>query len=278
MTDKILILKDNNGATYWPEFEFNGIGNLLALEGYQIKLNAPVSNFSFCEGIALPSVAGCIDCQALNFDRWATTDDGTCNYDTDGDGIYDSDEIVGCQDVTACNYDALATDSGDCTFAQEGYDCDGNSTGPQIGDYAEGGIVFYIDASGEHGYAAQLTDLGSFNWGCTGTQVGAVGDDGYSSTFWSVTYCGDSNFAAKACWDDEGSGYDNWHLPSQAELLDMYTVIGPGSDNEGNFASDCYWSSTEVDANKAKAIYFQDESIQSNWKYNSCKVRAIRSF
>ena len=37
--------------------------------------------------------------------------------DSDGDGVCDSDEVVGCQDSTACNYNANATDAGSCTFA-----------------------------------------------------------------------------------------------------------------------------------------------------------------
>jgi hypothetical protein len=37
-----------------------------------------------------------------------------CINDTDGDGICDELEIVGCQDPTAFNYDATATDPGEC--------------------------------------------------------------------------------------------------------------------------------------------------------------------
>ena len=36
--------------------------------------------------------------------------------DTDGDGICDLNEIVGCQDNTACNYDPSATDAGNCDY------------------------------------------------------------------------------------------------------------------------------------------------------------------
>ena len=38
----------------------------------------------------------------------------------------DEFEVVGCTDDTACNYDENATDDGDCTYAEENYDCDGN--------------------------------------------------------------------------------------------------------------------------------------------------------
>ena len=45
----------------------------------------------------------------------------------DNDGICDSDEIAGCTDSEACNYDVTATDSdSSCVYPLEGFDCDGN--------------------------------------------------------------------------------------------------------------------------------------------------------
>ncbi|MDA8772320.1 hypothetical protein N9M80_04520, partial [Flavobacteriales bacterium] len=57
------------------------------------------------------------------FDAAATDDDGTCFYetdyrdcdgecnnDTDGDNVCDEEEIPGCTDLEAFNYDPLATD------------------------------------------------------------------------------------------------------------------------------------------------------------------------
>ena len=44
----------------------------------------------------------------------------------DGDGVCDP-EIVGRQDVEACNYEETATDPGDCFFADPGFNCDGTS-------------------------------------------------------------------------------------------------------------------------------------------------------
>ncbi len=35
----ILLMKDNNGAQYWPEFQFNGIGDFIPGEGYLIKVS-----------------------------------------------------------------------------------------------------------------------------------------------------------------------------------------------------------------------------------------------
>ena len=43
----------------------------------------------------------------------AMTATGNCLVDTDGDGICDEFEVAGCQDATACNYNADATDADD---------------------------------------------------------------------------------------------------------------------------------------------------------------------
>ena len=43
-------------------------------------------------------------------------------------------EIVGCQDENACNYNAAATDAGECEYAEQHYDCDGNCLTDTDGD------------------------------------------------------------------------------------------------------------------------------------------------
>ena len=59
---------------------------------------------------------GCTDSLANNYSRYANVDDGTCDYDEDNDGINDSDEVVGCINNTADNFDPNATDPGQCNF------------------------------------------------------------------------------------------------------------------------------------------------------------------
>ena len=41
--DNIIIIKDENGNVYWPEYELNSIQNLNIGEGYQIKTNNPIT-------------------------------------------------------------------------------------------------------------------------------------------------------------------------------------------------------------------------------------------
>ena len=76
-------------------------------------------------------VSGCQDATACNYNEAATDDDGSCDVpdagcevcvngasaaiDTDGDGVADCDEVAGCTDAMACNYDTSATDDdGSC--------------------------------------------------------------------------------------------------------------------------------------------------------------------
>jgi len=51
---------------------------------------------------------------------------GFSNTDLDSDGICDDAEVLGCQDENACNYNAEATDAGDCIYAEDYYDCNEN--------------------------------------------------------------------------------------------------------------------------------------------------------
>jgi len=119
IVEKVIIVKNNNGNVYMPEFSFNGIGFLQGGEGYQIKMNNTEYGFSFCEHITWPNLEGCTDCDAVNFNQLANVDDGSCNYDSDGDGIPDSEEIVGCQDESACNYNDYATDIDTCHYTSD---------------------------------------------------------------------------------------------------------------------------------------------------------------
>ena len=49
--------------------------------------------------------------------------------DGDDDGVCDNEEIAGCQEELACNYNPDATDEAACEYAADGFDCDGNPLG-----------------------------------------------------------------------------------------------------------------------------------------------------
>jgi hypothetical protein len=103
-----------------------------------------VDNDGVCDDDEL---LGCTDATACNYDATPTTDTENtlcvyfegidecccwCSGETDGTGVvicYDEEdddgceyycnEVIGCQDATACNYMALATDAGDCTYSTD---------------------------------------------------------------------------------------------------------------------------------------------------------------
>ena len=93
------------------------------------------------DGSCYPFIYGCTDENACNFIELTNdphidvnTDDVSCTYpsetyldcseaclnDADEDGVCDEIEVVGCQEESACNYDTLATDAGDCTLSIRG--------------------------------------------------------------------------------------------------------------------------------------------------------------
>jgi len=51
--DSVVIVKDGDGNTYLPDWNFNGIGDLLYSKGYQIKTTDEILDFSFCPTIII---------------------------------------------------------------------------------------------------------------------------------------------------------------------------------------------------------------------------------
>jgi hypothetical protein len=153
-----------------------------------------------------------------------------------------------------------------------------------VGMNYEGGIIAYIDASGEHGLIAAPTDQSTgIKWmndsyidtGATATAIGT----GKSNTETIVAAQGDGEYAAKLCLDLVLNDYDDWFLPSLDELNELYInreIIG-GFDLSDN---PHYWSSSEVDYNRAWEINFRYYGYQSdNFKHaNFLRVRAVRYF
>ena len=49
LIDILIIAKDNAGNAYLPQWNFNGLGDLLGGYGYQLKLTEQVNNFNICD-------------------------------------------------------------------------------------------------------------------------------------------------------------------------------------------------------------------------------------
>ncbi|MEZ4721495.1 MAG: DUF1566 domain-containing protein [Flavobacteriales bacterium] len=123
-----------------------------------------------------------------------------------------------------------------------------------LGDVFEGGIVYYLDASGEHGLLASPVNV------TTGTT-------------WQEAF--------DACYSYELEGNDEWRLPSLNELEDLYAQ----RETIGGFAEIAYWSSSTEGSNQnlAYGVFFGNGSnAGKSFVYEKTGTyqysRAIRNF
>ena len=157
----------------------------------------------------------------------------------------------------------------------------------KIGQSFEGGIVFYIDGTGQHGLIAAPSDQGTnIPWwngsylttGATGTAVGT----GQANTDAIIAAQGAGTYAASICKALTLGGYHDWFLPSKGELILMHQNIGQGANganaNIGGFGIYVYWSSSENSSNSAWSELFQTGYQYFNYKDYLFNVRAIRAF
>ena len=163
------------------------------------------------------------------------------------------------------------------------------STTYSIGDIVNGGVVFWLDSTGQHGLVVAFSDVAtSAKWGCYGTDLpnvlnvssdppvglGAEIGDGFNNTNNILKYCPTAPAALAA----RSYGPD-WFLPSINELEKIYdnkpTLVGVSGFTA---FSDYYWSSTEYDINSAWDQNFDDGFQDGTSKNYAGNVRAVRAF
>lgn len=174
----------------------------------------------------------------------------------------------------------------------------GNLKKYKIGDFAHGGVVFWVDETGQHGLVCSKENQStSVKWfaGTFGKTL-AKGNGLYAgktnntiiimSTYTVVGDNGDL-YAARLCNElvvsENNNQFGDWYLPSEYELSLMYqnkAEINTTSTANGgeNLINDVYWSSTEDSDNTAWGFNFSDGQESSILKSFQNRVRAIRSF
>jgi hypothetical protein len=168
-----------------------------------------------------------------------------------------------------------------------------------IGDSYQGGIIFYVDADGQHGLVAARADQSSgIKWHngaykVTRTTGDGMGAGAMNTVLIIAAQSNDNpatNFAATVAADysvqNDGvtvctpnppiteTCYGDWYLPSTVELNLLYkqkAVVG-------GFSNSSYWSSTEHDSNEAWTLLFANGYRTSDNKVNTFPVRAVRAF
>ena len=169
---------------------------------------------------------------------------------------------------------------------------------PELGDFYQGGVVYYIFTSTDFGYVAGEThgliaavenQSFSIRWN-NGSNVttgasGAVVGTGYENTNAIIEAQGSTatSYAAGVARAYQGGGYTDWSLPSKDELSYMYwnrTMINTtASDNGGSdLSNNFYWSSTENGLELARYRNFGDGLGGTQPKTFTLDVRAVRRF
>lgn len=162
-----------------------------------------------------------------------------------------------------------------------------------VGELYGGGVVFWVDHTGEHGLILSLKDLTTgVVWSdVESTLVGTSDWDGAGNTFYITMQSGHTTGAAKLCEDytndDYGTGiYSDWYLPSIAELNhvwnNFYDLQKAITDYENSsvppIRQTYYWSSTELNASRAWRFSFGFGYTGYGEKNTQNYVRAVRAF
>ncbi|MDR0364722.1 MAG: DUF1566 domain-containing protein, partial [Bacteroidales bacterium] len=154
-----------------------------------------------------------------------------------------------------------------------------------VGMPYQGGIIAYLDETNEHGFIAASEDQSSgIIWAKNNeTETSALDKmigGGKSNTEKIIAALGEGSYAAQLCNDLIIDGYDDWYLPTDCEIDELYInriIIG-------NFSSASYWSSLEYVAGKdifrTMSMKFDELGMKAygderEWNH---RVRAIRYF
>ncbi len=156
-----------------------------------------------------------------------------------------------------------------------------------IGDFAQGGVVFWVNPTGKHGKVVNIYNIVGVKWSnIDNVSIGGPAlsfINGAGNTVAIIMQSGQTFSAAQHCSNLSYSGYDDWYLPSRDELNQVYAnkvAINTTANLNGgeSFADNFYWSSSEFSSDSSVSIDFMDGTIGTANKANTYWVRAIRSF
>lgn len=178
-----------------------------------------------------------------------------------------------------------------------------STRGHYVGEFYGGGVVFWVDETGQHGLICAKSNQNSgvplssgvpWNSG-PNTYTMARGDGlkaGFMNTAIIIANQGNGNglitYAARICNElqitEGGITYGDWYLPSKYELSLMYqnkAIINATALANGGSAFDnaIYWSSTEYNETEAFQLDFVTGiTAHSSKGIVNFRVRAIRAF
>lgn len=216
---------------------------------------------------------------------WATTPNPTIsnNKTTQGPNINNFTSRIILESNATYYVRAYATNGSGTGYGNEVT----VTTGIAIGLLHGGGMIFDVDASGQHGLAAALSDLGTAIPWAPGSAFTTITNatssfNGAANTTTIINVYGNSGtYAARMCRTYTGGGFSDWFLPSNDQLFKLSGY----QDIVGGFPTPCflctfnYWSSTENNNFRA-----WDQNLNYGSSFNNAQknqlnyVRAVRAF
>ena len=214
--------------------------------------------------------------------------------DADAD---DSNELI--TDVSLSGTDLEITEDG----TVHSVDLSGLATGGTryyVGQRAFGGVIFFVDSTGEHGLVATKTPLaGLFIWDPTGGGTNALNPppgpgnlydatsdwDGKTNTtnaytYWESTAYTEPTYAIKAAEEHVEGGFSDWFLPATWQLhllIQNYYLFD--QESAGLLLQDI-WSSTENDGGGTNSMQsdLMSGSTYTFSQLDNARVWPIREF
>ncbi len=151
-----------------------------------------------------------------------------------------------------------------------------------LGNEYQGGFIFYIDNTGQHGLVAYKmpTDIISQGWGCYFTDMPSTSEtfgQGKNNTTYILSHCSEPNIWARQIDNLSVAGYSDWYMPSLEEVQLIYDNLH--KQGKGGFVNHTYWTSTEHSPSYAWEIDFGNGTAQRGSKGNTYQYAiAIRAF
>ncbi|OGM08839.1 hypothetical protein A2Z67_02420 [Candidatus Woesebacteria bacterium RBG_13_36_22] len=158
-----------------------------------------------------------------------------------------------------------------------------------IGQFYAGGVIFYIDETGQHGLVCASTNQSQGIQWYNGADILTDATDkligtGQQNTAKIIAIQGPGIYAASLCDQLELNGFNDWFMPSYDELKQMFlnrAIIGGFEMSSYRW---WYWSSTEKGLTLANMWDFSRDNPDMNGEAYATKngsgagVRAIRTF
>jgi len=172
-----------------------------------------------------------------------------------------------------------------------------SATTHYIGELYGGGVVFWVDQTGQHGLIVSMVDIStSAGWGSySNYSYAAKSDwDGNSNTTEIISTFPYTNSAAKMCGDytndDYGTGtFSDWYLPSRGEIIDLWNsfrLVQKAIESDTNATTtiikrEAYWTSTSDGYSDAYFFNFKKgllDTYSIDYYSEMLNVRAVRAF